>query len=188
MTDTNASENERPRLDAPVPAAPDRSWARQQPIQMIPSAARLSKPYSVVDVTNKDLHGQKHVVIDRNMVGHELQPGQTLKDVEMLNVHIEHFQRQSRSGRFGPQRYGPGGVLLARDEMPAHPIKILNVRDAKEAEEQRLAADKAKAKKEAEKRVADAKAAKGEYDDDADDGKDSDTPAPRARGKGKKTS
>jgi len=104
-------------------ARPDRAWARTQPIQMTPSKERLDMPHQIVNVKNTSdtevsatgrPKPQVHIVIDRFMVGHELQPGQTLKDVDMLVHDIEYFNRERSSDRHDIFGY----------PKPRHPIEI----------------------------------------------------------------
>jgi hypothetical protein len=61
------------------------------------------------------------------MTGHELVPGQTLKDIEMLDDHIKYFQRQAGK-RFGRPRIGPNGVVIPAALLPKHPVEILDIR------------------------------------------------------------
>jgi hypothetical protein len=105
-----AQTSEAPRLDMPVPSLPDVNWQRSQPVQMIPSEKRMKAPHSVVNIKN---NGEgRHVIIDRHMTGHEIVPGQTLPNIEMLDDHVKYFQRQAAK-RFGRPRIGPMGRSIS---------------------------------------------------------------------------
>ncbi len=106
---------------------PDVSWQRFQPIQLTLPKGRLNAPSSTVSIKNTsdvtlNIRGkaepQKHVVLDRGMVGHEIEAGETLHNIQMLNSEIEYFRQQRRPGR----RDRLGRLL------PQHPIEILDVK------------------------------------------------------------
>lgn len=78
---------------------PDQNWSRMQPIQITASKERLEAAHQTVTIRNTH-RLQKHIVIDRHMVGHELDPGQEKKDVDMVVSEIEYFLRQRAGNRF----------------------------------------------------------------------------------------
>ena len=78
---------------------PDRQWATSAPIPMVASADRMKLSSSLVTIENTSPN-QVHVVIDRFMVGHELQPGQREPDVDMVDDEIAYFVRQAKPDRF----------------------------------------------------------------------------------------
>jgi hypothetical protein len=107
-------------------ARPDRSWSRTQPVQLIPSKERLDADHQVVTISNisdrePSENGkprpQDHVVVDRFLNGHTLQPGQTLRDIDMLASDIAYFQRERMSNRFDNR-----GI-----PKPKHPIVISGI-------------------------------------------------------------
>jgi hypothetical protein len=55
-----------------------------------------------------------HIIIDRYMVGHELMPGQSKSDIDMLVCDIRHFLKERAPNR--RNSYG--------DQKPLHPIMI----------------------------------------------------------------
>jgi hypothetical protein len=75
----------------------DKNWARERPVVMIPTQERLALPHSVVTIRNTS-PDQKHIVIDRHHHGHELFPGQSKRDVEMLNSDVEYFLGRHKRG------------------------------------------------------------------------------------------
>lgn len=103
------------RLSVPRKLAPD--WRARSQVTLTPSADRLSAAHSVVTIRNTS-QVQRHVVIDRHMIGHELQPGQEKHGIEMLNSEIETFIRERQPGRV--DAYG--------NERPKHPIEIVDAR------------------------------------------------------------
>lgn len=124
------SDTETQDLHVAVPAQPDQNWARMQPMSIQPTPARLDKPHQIVSIKNtSDItpgprgipHPQKHIIIDRYNQGHELQPGETKHDIDMLAVDIEYFIRERQSGR--------------RDQLgrakPRHPIEIVGLDPAR---------------------------------------------------------
>ena len=119
-----AEQNEVQDLHISEPAKPDQNWARSQPITVVASKDRLDQPHQTVTIKNTSdvtpgLRGkivpQKHIVIDRHMTGHELDPGQSKADVEMLVTDIEYFLKQRAPNRF--DRLG--------NKLPLHPIEIV---------------------------------------------------------------
>jgi len=76
---------------------PDSSWARSRPVVLTPSEARLKLSSSFVTVRNTS-PDQRHVVIDRNLQGHELQPGEVKQNVEMTNNDIDYFHGRRKFG------------------------------------------------------------------------------------------
>ena len=106
------------------PAQPDSFWARMQPVTIVPHPDRLNAKHQRVALKNTSdtelsfdgmVRPQLHIVIDRHMVGHEIQPGQTLPDIDMVALEIEGFLRQRKRGRFSP----------SGREYPLHPIMII---------------------------------------------------------------
>lgn len=86
------------------------------PISVVPSAERLDQPHSVVTVTNTH-RAQRHIVLDRHFVGHELEPGQTVRNIEMLNSEIDSFRRAR-----DPRRRNSRG-----ESLPLHPLVFADV-------------------------------------------------------------
>jgi hypothetical protein len=131
--------SEYPEQDLGVqkPAVPDQNWARTQPMNIIPSQHRLSQPHQLVSIRNTSdttvtaagrPQPQRHIVIDRYNQGHELEPGETKHDIDMLVSEIQHFMDNRK-----PDRKGRNGFPRA-----LHPIKILGF-DEKHTEEPRQA-------------------------------------------------
>lgn len=98
-TDAPAAAEEKQDLHISEVHRPDANWARMQPVQIQASKERIDAAHQLVTVRNTH-RMQKHVVIDRHMVGHELEPGQEKKDVDMLVSEIEYFLRQRAPNRF----------------------------------------------------------------------------------------
>jgi hypothetical protein len=106
------------------PHLPDTYWARMQPVTIMASQDRLDARHCLVTVKNSSdtelAHNgrvvpQLHVVIDRHMQGHELQPGQS-KEVDLLVEQIEYFLQQRRPGRMNMFNGRPH---------PLHPIVVV---------------------------------------------------------------
>jgi hypothetical protein len=115
-------------------AGPDRAWSRTQPIQLTPSKERLDAKHQLVTIRNaSDVEisatgrpkPQVHIVIDRHLVGHELQPGQSKHDIDMLVSEIEYFLRESKDGRVD----GMGRLK------PKHPVKIVGYKPEQVADD-----------------------------------------------------
>jgi hypothetical protein len=116
------------------PAPPDQNWARMQPLFIQPSKERLDRKHQLVQVKNttdttittlgKPIP-QKHVVIDRFNLGHELEPGQ-IKEVDMLVDDIEYFIRERKPGRRDHQNR----------MKPIHPIQIIGYESTQRDEAQ----------------------------------------------------
>jgi hypothetical protein len=68
-------------------------------------------------------------VRDRHNVYHLLQPGQRVRDVEMLNEDIEHFQREAATRRinFGEDRIMEGKTIMTGVAFLPCPIVIEGV-------------------------------------------------------------
>jgi hypothetical protein len=113
----NPAAAEKQDLHIAETSRPDQNWARMQPIEIKPSQERLDKPHQLVSIKNNS-PDQLHIIIDRKMHGHELQPGQTKHDIDMLASEIEYFL-----GERDPSR---------RDNIgrpkPIHPIEIIGVK------------------------------------------------------------
>lgn len=106
------------------PHEPDVNWARQQPMFIQATKERLKKSHQIVSIRNTSdvtpshrgvIAPQKHIVIDRNNQGHELQPGETRHDIDMLVTDIEFFLRERR-----PNRRDHAGRMK-----PLHPVEIV---------------------------------------------------------------
>jgi hypothetical protein len=133
------------------PHAPDKNWARMQPIQITPSAERLNADHQLVNVKNVSdvqvLPGgrpavpQIHIVIDRHMVGHELRPGEKKNDIDMLTADIEYFLRERAANRY--DQFGRA--------KPLHPIVIEGFKpiDAPRVDERKLEGRPSEARPEA---------------------------------------
>jgi hypothetical protein len=93
---------------------------RRQTFSITPSAERLAKPSQRVTVFNSHPL-QTHIIRDRFMQGHELQPGQR-KEIELLAEDIQYFVRER-----DPSRRTPLGVAK-----PLHPIVIEGIGDYNE--------------------------------------------------------
>lgn len=140
--DIFSDPNNRPRspippVDSPAaamrmdrPHLPDTYWARMQPVTIMASKDRLDAKHCLVAVKNSSdtevAHNgrvipQLHVVIDRHMQGHELQPGET-KEVDLLVEQIEYFLKQRLPNRIN--------VFSGRPH-PLHPIVIVGFDPAK---------------------------------------------------------
>jgi hypothetical protein len=116
------------------PAVPDQNWARTQPMFIAPSQQRLDRPHQVVSIKNtSDLTvtvmgkpvPQKHIVIDRYNAGHELEPGETKHNIDMLADDIEYFIRERSQGR----------INHMNRPKPRHPIQIIGFDETKMKEE-----------------------------------------------------
>lgn len=94
---------------------PDQNWGRAAPVQITPSKERLAAEHQHVTIKNTS-PDQKHIVIDRFMVGHEFEPGQTRAGIDMLVSEVNFFmrERQPRKNQFGVPK-------------PMHPIEIVDV-------------------------------------------------------------
>lgn len=104
------------------PAEPDQNWSRTQPMHIAPSKERLDRKHQLVSIRNTSdttvtsigrPQPQRHIIIDRYNQGHELDPGETKHDIDMLVEDIEYFIRQ-----------GQPRVERGRQK-PRHPIKIM---------------------------------------------------------------
>ena len=124
--DPGPKDNHQEQQDMGIqkPAVPDQNWARTQPMFIAPSKERLDREHQLVSVKNtSDLTvtamgkpvPQKHVVIDRFNAGHELEPGETKHNIDMLVSDIEYFVRERMSGR----------VNHMNRPKPLHPIQII---------------------------------------------------------------
>jgi hypothetical protein len=113
-TATAANAEDKQDLHISEAHKPDANWARMQPIQIQASPERIAAAHQLVSIRNTH-RMQKHVVIDRHMVGHELEPGQEKKDIDMLVSEIEYFLRQRAPNRFD---------ALGR-KLPPIPIEIV---------------------------------------------------------------
>jgi len=107
-------------LHVAEPAKPDANWpAHRKPQFLQVPAGQLDKEHQLVMMRNT--HNETtHIIIDRYMVGHELQPGQT-KEIDLLAEDIEYFQRRRH-----PE-------LVGRDEKgnpQLHPVMIVGLRDS----------------------------------------------------------
>lgn len=113
--DPNMPMNPPSEIHKIEPAQPDVNWAR--PDMPRASAERLKAPSSHVRVFNSS-PDQVHIVQDRYLTGHELQPGQSLP-MELLNEDISYFIKQRQ----------PHPVARIVDGRPVyiqtqHPIEI----------------------------------------------------------------
>lgn len=113
--DPNMPTNPPSEIHKIEPAQPDINWAR--PDMPRASAERLKAPSSHVRVFNSS-PDQVHIVQDRYLTGHELQPGQSLP-MELLNEDITYFIKQRQ----------PHSVARIVDGKPVylqirHPIEI----------------------------------------------------------------
>ena len=126
-----------PPMDSPAaaqqidrPHMPDSYWARMQPVTIIAGKERLDAKHCLVSVKNSSdteiAHNgrvipQMHVVIDRHMQGHELQPGQS-KEIDLLVEQIEYFLQQRNPRRMNPFSGRPH---------PLHPIVVAGFEPSK---------------------------------------------------------
>lgn len=136
---TNTTANQEPQaqdLHVSRPAAPDKNWqfSRMQPPSIQPTRERLARLHQIVAIRNTSDTAmtkqgraipQVHIVIDRYNRGHEIMPGQTKRDIDMLVSDIAYFVRQR-----APNRIDNNGELL----LP-HPLVVLDV-DTSEIENQ----------------------------------------------------
>lgn len=171
MTETNqqSREREQPDTESPRPHAGDRSWARQQPVHLIPSRSRLDAPHSVVSIRNTG--ASRHVVVDRHLTGHEINPGQTVPDIEMRDSDIEYFLRQ-REVRPQRRMFGPQGQLLPRNRLPVHPLEVLDRRTPEEwkaEQERRDREEERQDQREQERRERDARHLGGRRSDEEEE-------------------
>lgn len=120
------AEEEKQDLSVAEARPPDQNWQRMQPIQITATRDRLDQPSQRVTIRNTS-RAQKHIVIDRHMVGHELQPGQQIEDVEMLVSEIEYFLRERSPARRD---------ALGRPK-PIHPIEIVGLKTIDHGEPQK---------------------------------------------------
>lgn len=120
MTD----EVETQDLGIQKPAMPDQNWARTQPMFIAPTKDRLDRKHQLVSVKNTSdvtvtASGkpvpQKHIVIDRYNQGHELEPGETKHNIDMLVDDIEYFIRERT----------PNRVNHMNRPKPSHPVQII---------------------------------------------------------------
>lgn len=120
MSDTDNEQD----LGVQKPAIPDQNWSRTQPMFIAPTKDRLNRGHQLVSIKNtSDLtvtaqgrpQPQQHIVIDRFNSGHELAPGETKHDIDMLADDIEFFLRERLPGRRNH---------LGRPK-PLHPIQIV---------------------------------------------------------------
>ena len=107
-------------LGVSIPHPGDKLWARMRPIAVVATKERLDKEHQTVTVKNTSPN-QKHIVLDRYMVGQLLDPGQE-KSIEMLVDDIAYFRHERTSGRLDNT-----GAML-----PKHPIVIDGVYDPDE--------------------------------------------------------
>jgi hypothetical protein len=127
---TDETETETQDLGISKLAMPDRNWSRTQPMFIAPSPDRLRRPWQLVSIKNTSdvtmtAQGrpvpQKHIVLDRHNFGHELEPGETKQNIEMLAHDIEYYIRER----------GPGRVNHMNQPKPKHPILIVGVDDSR---------------------------------------------------------
>jgi hypothetical protein len=93
-------------------------------ITLEPTLARRAASHQRVRVRNTS-PVQVHIVVDRNLVGHELQPGQ-VKELDMLVDEIEAFRALRLPGR-GFITNGP----LAGIPKPPHPLVFEDIPEPK---------------------------------------------------------
>jgi|ERR1035437_2255850 hypothetical protein len=90
------ADNETQDLVVSKPHEGDKQWLRAQPIQLVASRERLALSSSTVTVRNTSPN-QRHIIIDRNLQGHELAPGQS-KKIEMVNTDVDYFHNRRQFG------------------------------------------------------------------------------------------
>lgn len=121
MTDDNENKQD---LGIAKRALPDQNWARTQPMFIAPSKDRLGRDHQRVSIKNTSddtvtatgrPQPQKHIVIDRFNQGHELEPGETKHDIDMLSDDIEYFIRERM----------PNRVNHLNQMKPIHPIQVI---------------------------------------------------------------
>ena len=78
---------ERQDLHESHPVGPDRAWPK--PDLPIPSEERLKAPAWWVNVSNTG-DAQTHIILDRQLHGHEIGPGQTM-NLHLLDADIDYF-------------------------------------------------------------------------------------------------
>lgn len=166
MTDTQVEQQD---LHISTPAQPDINWkqSRMQPPSLQPTAEQMSRKHQLVDLRNtSDVTmtrfgrpiPQVHIVLDRYNRGHEIQPGETKRGIDLTIDAIAHFMRlrAERVDDFGRP-------------LPKHPIVVLDL-DSNEIE--RLA-------REDQKRILAARRRKHAAEEESDD----DEPARPALGR-----
>jgi hypothetical protein len=106
-----------------TPVAPPHIVSKQnQPqIFLIPTPDRLKEDSQLVTLRNTDRQ-QTHIMIDRYMIGHELQPGQE-KELDMTVGDIAAHREKLRPNR----GIYMSGHLTGRP-LPTHPVIIVDIK------------------------------------------------------------